>query len=203
MKVVMHRAESFIFIGRSGCGKGTQAELLRKYLKERDPDRAVFYLETGEKFREFVRGEKYTHRLSHDVYMRAERQPDFLAVHLWGHILIDELAGGEHLIIDGTPRSVHEAEILDTAMKFYGYEKPFVIFIDVSRKWATERLRARGREDDVRAEEIKKRLDWFDADVMPAVSYFKRHPDYAFVAVNGEQTVAEVHQEMMRKMYGV
>ena len=56
--------QTFIFIGRSGCGKGTQAELLQKRVKEKDQSSEIFYLETGAYFREFLRGEKYSNKLS-------------------------------------------------------------------------------------------------------------------------------------------
>ena len=47
------KQQSFIFMGRSGCGKGTQAKLLMEYLKKIDPARDIFYLETGAGVREF------------------------------------------------------------------------------------------------------------------------------------------------------
>jgi len=194
---------TFIFIGRSGCGKGTQAELLMKYLKEHDASRDIFYLESGEKFREFIKGDKYSHKLSSEIYKKDERQPDFLAVHLWSHIFIENMKGDQHVVIDGSPRSLQETKILDTAMTFYKREKPAFIYMNVSRQWSTERLLSRGRSDDVKQESIQKRLDWFDSDVMPAIEYAKENPLYNFVEINGEQMVEEVHEEIMKKIFTV
>lgn len=197
---VFMNPETFIFIGRSGCGKGTQAALLRAHLEKRDPARKVFYLESGARFREFIKGTTYTHSLSREIYEKAARQPDFLAVHLWGHIFIEEMKGGEHIIIDGTPRSLYEAQMLDTAMDFYKREKPFVIFVDVSKEWSRARLAGRGREDDIAGDEVERRLAWFDKDVMPAVSFYGGREDYTLITVNGEQTVEQVHDEIMLKL---
>jgi adenylate kinase family enzyme len=60
-------------------------------------------------------------------------------------------------------------------------------------------MKGRGRLDDS-DEEIKKRLDWYKANVVPAIEYFKNDPDYKFVSINGEQTIEEVHREIMQKL---
>ncbi len=194
--------QTFIFIGRSGCGKGTQAALLMEKLKAEDSG-DIFYLETGQRFREFVKQPNYTSGLSYEIMKRGERQPDFLAAHIWSHVLIATFNGRQHLFIDGTPRSKNEAVILDTAIKFYKLNKPFVVYMDVSNEWARERLLARGRADDKGAEGVEKRLAWFERDVMPAVEYYREHPDYHFLHINGEQSIEEVHTEFLEKIASV
>ena len=49
------KLQTFIFIGRSGCGKGTQVALLQKYIKTQDYKRPILYIETGERFRQFIK----------------------------------------------------------------------------------------------------------------------------------------------------
>jgi len=191
--------KTFIFIGRSGCGKGTQAELLQKYLKEKDPEGEIFYLETGEHFREFVAGERYSNQLANKIYKNGDRQPDFLAIWMWSHILLDKLKGNEHLFFDGITRSLPEAMIFTTAMDFYKRDV-IVVYVDVSREWSEQRLMERGRADDKSLEEIKKRLDWFDKDSYPAVEYFTTHRKYNVIKVNGEQTIENVHREIVSKV---
>ncbi len=191
--------QTFIFIGRSGCGKGTQAELLQKLLKEKDPNGQIFYLETGEKFREFIKGEKYSNKLSSGVYKSGERQPDFIAVHIWSHMLLENFTGHEHAFFDGITRSLPEAMMFTTAMDFYDRHVT-VIYMNVSREWSEERLLARGRLDDKTKEDIVKRLDWFDKDSNPAVEYFNVHPRYTLLDINGEQTIPEVHAEIVKKL---
>ncbi|OHA92236.1 MAG: hypothetical protein A3J09_02030 [Candidatus Zambryskibacteria bacterium RIFCSPLOWO2_02_FULL_51_21] len=193
--------QTIIFIGRSGCGKGTQAELFKNRIRKFEPDlpagRQVLYVETGEHFRRFLRGENFSAKLSKKIYEVDERQPDFLACYMWSHILLSELDADMHLVFDGAPRALDEAEILTSALKFYGRDKPAVIYINVSREWSEKRLLARGRADDVNLSRIDKRLDWFDKDVMPAVEYFRANPYYRFFEINGEQTIEEVHAEII------
>ena len=191
--------QTFVFIGRSGCGKGTQAELLQKLLKEKDPNGEIFYLETGAYFRDFIKGEKYSNVLSNKIYQNGDRQPDFLAVWMWGHILLDKFKGTEHLFFDGITRSLPEATVFTTAMEFYN-RKPIVINLSVSREWSEERLLARGRTDDKSKEEIKKRLDWFDRDSMQALGYFKVNETYKVFQINGERTIEDVHKDIVEKL---
>lgn len=190
--------QTFIFIGRSGCGKGTQADLLQKYLKTQDPGREIFYLETGNRFRDFIKGDSLSSKLSLDISHRGDRQPDFLAVWMWSHLFIENLKGNEHVIIDGTPRSINEANVLDSAVKFYDRQPAKVIYLNVSRAWAEKRLHDRGRTDDRSLTEVKKRLDWFETDVLPAVSHLREHPEYHFLDINGEQPLEEVHQSIIK-----
>lgn len=189
---------TFIFIGRSGCGKGTQAKLLQDYIENQDEHKhPFFYVETGARFRDFIKGDKLANKLSAKIYENGDRQPDFLAAWMWSNFLLEHMTGNEHLFLDGTPRSLPEAKILDTAIKFFERQKPFVIHIDISRECSTKRLIARGRSDDKSQEEIKKRLDWYDRDVVPAFGFFDESPDYNLLNINGDQPIEKVFQDIV------
>ena len=182
-----------IFIGRSGCGKGTQADLLKDRISRLDEKkRQILYVETGERFRQFIRGESFSSKLSKIAYEHDERQPDFLACSMWTAMLLNELEEDMHLVFDGAPRALSEAEMLTSALNFYKREQPTVIYLNVSRDWSERRLLSRGRTDDLNLAKIDKRLDWFDRDVMPAVEYFRHNPYYRFFDVNGEQPIEVV-----------
>ena len=192
--------KTFIFIGRSGCGKGTQAKLLIDELKLRDSETPIQYLEAGEKFRELIARPNFTGKLAKQITDTGGLQPAFLAIHNWAHLFIENINGNEHLVLDGSPRKLNEAKILHEAFKFYGRSSVFIIYVNVSNKWSLDRLLARGRGDDGRAE-IEKRLSWFDTDVLPAIDYFKTQPDVEVFDINGEQTIEEVHKEIMSKVW--
>lgn len=189
---------TIIFVGPSGSGKGTQADLFKNWINRRDMEkRQILYVETGERFRKFIRSEGYSSEISKEIYNLDERQPDFLACWMWGNVLIEELHADTHLVFDGAARSLPEAEILTTALKFYKRERITVIYINVSRKWSEKHLLSRGRFDDVNIDKIDKRLDWFEKDTKPAVEYFKNNPYYNFIEVNGEQTIEKVHKDIL------
>ena len=191
--------QTFVFIGRSGCGKGTQAELLQKRLKEKDPNGEIFNLETGSSFREFIKGDKYSNKLSAELYKNGDRQPDFLAIWMWSHIILDKFKGTEHIFFDGIARSLPEATVFTTALNFYK-RTATIIYLNVSREWSKERLLARGRSDDVSEAEVEKRLNWFDRDSVPAAGYFKVTKEYKLIYINGEQTIDRVHQDILQKI---
>ncbi|MBX4198427.1 nucleoside monophosphate kinase [Candidatus Parcubacteria bacterium] len=191
--------QTFVLIGRSGCGKGTQARLLNEYLQQKDAAIPIYYLETGKRFRDFIAQDGYTNTLARDIMKSGRRQPDFLAVWMWSHHFVEDLKGNEHLVIDGTPRSLSEAQVLDNAFTFYQRQQPKIVYINVSRDWSEKHLMARGRADDV-TDDIKARLDWYDRDVQPAVDFFKQNNQYHFVDVNGEQPIVDVHKEIIEKI---
>lgn len=190
--------QTIIFMGRSGCGKGTQADLIRERISRLDEEkRQILYVETGEHFRHFIRSNSFASKFSKQIYEVDDKQPDFLACWMWTNILINELDERMHLIFDGAPRALTEAKMMSSALEFFKREKPVVIYVNVTRKWSEEHLLARGRSDDVNLSKIDKRLDWFDNDVMPVIEYFRNNPYYRFIEVNGEQPVEKVHTEII------
>lgn len=194
---------TFVFIGRSGCGKGTQAALLMDELKNKSlisDQNPLFYIETGDKFRDFIAKTSHSSRLAKNIMDASERQPDFLAIWMWSDLLVTNLMGDENIIFDGTPRSLNEAMALDTALNFYQRSNVQVIYLNVSNDWSKARMAERGRTDDQKAGDIDKRLAWFETDVKPAVDYYAKNQAYHFVEVNGEQTIEEVHAELMSKL---
>lgn len=187
-----------IFIGRSGCGKGTQAGLFKNRVARLDPDkRQILYIETGEHFRKFIRGKSFSSSISKVVYEKGDRQPDFLSCWMWSDMMVEELSSDVHLVFDGAPRSLSETMILSTAMKFYERKKPAVIYLNVSRRWSEDRLLSRGRSDDSSLSKIDKRLSWFDEDTLPAIEYLRTNKLYRFIEINGEQPIEKVHNDII------
>lgn len=194
--------KTFILIGRSGSGKGTQAKLLIEAIKVRDGAVPVTYLEAGEKFRELIARDTFTSKLARKIMEEGGLQPAFLAIHNWSHLFIETITGNEHLVIDGSPRKLNEARILAEAFKFYNRPKPVVIHISVSREWSKEKLLARKRADD-NDKDIEARLDWYESDVAPAVEYFRDSGSMRVIDINGEQTIEEVQNEIASKVFNV
>jgi adenylate kinase family enzyme len=188
--------QTYIFIGRSGAGKGTQIQLLMDTLKAATQI-DVLHVEPGNSFREFINTDSYSAAKSRDLAAAGGLQPAFLSIWVWADILVNKATGKEHVLLDGMPRRMSEAKILESALKFYEVEKPTVIFLDVSEEWATERLFGRGRNDDGR-DSIERRMKWFDKDVADTVEYMKGNSYYNYVHINGEQTIEQVHADIAK-----
>jgi adenylate kinase len=187
---------SFVLMGRSGCGKGTQVALLKKYLESIDPT-PILHIETGPMFRDFILGSNFSNVRSRELYDNDDLQPSFLGCYMWSKAVIDSVTGKEHLIFDGVARTIEEAHTLGTALSFYKLDKNFVIELNVSRTWSEKHLLSRGRADDASIERIDKRLNWFEKDTVKAIDYYKNSGEYSFVTVNGEQPVEKVHEDIL------
>lgn len=196
--------KTFIFVGASGSGKGTQIKLLMDFLKAKDPETPVFYLQTGQYLREFAKGDNFAASIAREVMDSGGRLPDFLAMWLWSDVFIKNLKGDERLFIDGSPRSLGEAHNLDAAMKFFKRERPVIIHLEVSQKWSEEHLLERAKVEnrlDDTIEGIRKRLSWYERDVVPAIEWYRTNPDYEFVELNGELSIEEIHKNLIARVY--
>lgn len=190
--------KTFVLVGRSGAGKGTQARLLSEYIKKNDTAALpLFYIETGDRFRKFIATDGYTNSLALDYSKVGRLQPDFLAIWNWADLMVNNLKKEMHLVIDGTPRSLPEAEVLDTAFAFYERKNPIVIYINVGADWSREHMKKRGRQDDTHSEYIENRITWFDEKVMPAIEYYKYSEAHSFIEIKGEQTLEKVRDDII------
>jgi adenylate kinase family enzyme len=188
----------YIIIGRSGSGKGTQADLLKAVLEQNG--KTVKHTTTGGGFREFIKGDNFVAKCAREVNEVGGLQPEFLAVWNWSNIFINTVGENDTVILDGAPRRINEVPALQSAISFLGYKNPVMIYVDVSEGWAKERLLARGRDDDKNIEEINKRMEWFEIDVLPVIDTFMRDPRYKTIHINGEQSIEDVHKEIIAKL---
>ncbi len=190
---------AYIFIGQSGCGKGTQVALLQETLRTKDTDRGVLYLETGKRFRELINTDLYTARLTKAIMEEGKLPPPFLGIHAWTHFLIDEYDGESHVIMDGTPRVPDEVPILLSAARFYTWDT-HVIYIDVGDEWAYEKTKGRGRTDDLDEKKIWGRIEWFHQSVLPTIELLRNAPGVHFHQISGEQTIETVHADICQEL---
>ncbi|HEY0907873.1 MAG TPA: nucleoside monophosphate kinase [Candidatus Paceibacterota bacterium] len=188
---------TLIFIGKSGTGKGTQVKLLEKYLSAKDPNTPIIPLETGDFLRQYFASGTYSSEISKKITESGGLQPEFITVNMWSNFLLKFMKPDTHIFVDGTPRRLHEAEVFDSAVRFYDRKNPVVILINVPQDVLTERLMKRGRTDDT-VSGIKKRMSWFEENVMPCVEYYRNNPHYKFVEIDGDQTVESVHADILK-----
>lgn len=189
----------YIFIGRSGAGKGTQVALLEQKIKTLEPSLPTCIIETGKKFRELITGDTYTATLVKNTIEKGKLPPAFIGVHIWAHSLVECYSGNGSVIIDGTPRVTDEVPLLLSAIEFYGW-KAFVINLQVSDEWSYERIKGRGRPDDVVEEEVWGRIQWFHQSVEPAIALLRESPLVTVYDVHGEQSVEAVHADICQAL---
>jgi len=194
----MNTRHTFIFFGRSGSGKGTQAKLIQQKLEA--DGREALYIETGAELRAFAAEKNTTAQLVKSVIEDGDFLPPFVPIWIWTNALIRKFDNSQDLILDGLARRLHEAPILDSALRFYGRTQIHVIYINTSPEWSRDRLMERGRGDD-HPDEITRRLMAFDHNVVPVLEYFRNLKGYDYYEVNGMQTIQEVHAEIVKHIW--
>ena len=78
-------------------------------------------------------------------------------------------------------------------------EEEIRLMIEVGKEEAMKRNLLRGRTDDTK-QGIEKRFDEYINKVIPAMNYFKGKPGYELYTINGEQSVADVHKDIINKL---
>lgn len=189
---------TYVFFGIAGSGKGTQVKLLTDLIASRT-GKEVVYLYPGAEFRHLIESSTYTGNIIKDSMAKGELQPDFLTTSIVVHLLQSHLNNEKDIIADGYPRSLAQSEAFEAIMKFYGRTDVKMIYIKLSPEEAMERNLKRGRSDDT-AEGIAERFRVYEANVIPAMNYFKDRPGYEIISVNGNQSIEDVHKEIISKL---
>ena len=178
---------TFVFIGRPGSGKGTQIALFREWLKEKGHDAAL--VSVGDAGRELAKKPTPIGAWVKRMTEAGEAFPSWLA----GALMVDALESGlakpeTVLILDGSPRRIYEAELLDDCMKQLGRPAPVAVVLDIDEAESRLRLKARARTDDT-ADGIERRLAWFKSFVEPVIAYYGPRSSH----LPGAADPAEVH----------
>ena len=169
---------TIFFIGKPGCGKGTQAKLLSEKTGWK-------VLSSGEQFRSIATEDTPVGRKVKSEIDAGLLSPHWFAMYLYLKALFSVL-GSEGIIFDGFNRKVPEAELVIDSLKWL--KRPFLILnIKVSDDEVRRRLALRkgieGRADDNAVEE---RLKEYHAHTDPAIGLFRRAS--VLIEINGEQT---------------
>lgn len=169
---------TIFFIGKPGCGKGTQAKLLSE--KTGWP---VFA--SGDLFRKIASEDTPVGRKVREENHVGILQPHWFAMYLFLKTLFS-VPEGASVIFDGFSRKVPEAELVVNSLQWLG--RPFsVLYLRVSDEEIRRRLSLRkdveGRADD---SFVDKRLEEYHTYTDPCVELFRKAG--VLIEINGEQT---------------
>lgn len=190
--------QTFVFFGQVGSGKGTQVKLLLDFLKGRDGRESV-YAGTGDGFRKLIETDNYTAGLVKEYVHNGVLVPDFLTDAVFVNILIPNLSSEKNLIADGYPRTSSQSIVFEEMMKFFKRDEIKIIYIELSEEEAMKRNLLRGRHDDTK-EGLIKRFNEYKNKVVPAMNYFKDKEGYEIHTINGEQSIEDVHKDIIKAL---
>ena len=150
------RYKAILFIGKSGCGKGTQAALLEK-------ENGFGTFSSGARFREIAAtgttlGKRVGEVIDSGVFM-----PHWFATYVFQEKVFNT-SSQDGIIFDGVARKPEEALLFHEVMSWV--DRPYlVIYLKVSEESVRGRLVLRkeeqGRDDDSE-EGVTSRLSQFD-----------------------------------------
>jgi adenylate kinase len=196
----MPRARTVIFIGPQGSGKGTQIARLAALLREKEPTRRVVDVQTGRRFRALAaKGENFTEAHVAATIDTGAFQPLFLSVVLWGDAFLHHVDTNCHLLIDGFPRTVEEAVVLETALMFYERTPLTVVFLDVSEEQVRERMKLRARKDDT-DQAIEMRLADYREKTLPVVHYYEERTHTKLIHIDASRDIEAVAADVARAL---
>ncbi|MEP9412297.1 MAG: adenylate kinase [Candidatus Brocadia sp.] len=124
-----------VFLGPPGAGKGTQAETISKGKK-------IPHISSGNLLREAIETGSETGIKARDYIEKGLLVPDKIVVEIIRErILKDDCKGG--FILDGFPRTLSQAKVLDEMLKKLGNKLDMVFYFAVSEESVVLRLSGR------------------------------------------------------------
>ena len=205
-----------IMLGAPGAGKGTQAKMIAdKY--------SVPHISTGDIFRANIKNGTELGKKAKEFMDKGQLVPDELTV----EILLDRVAQDDcknGYVLDGFPRTIPQADVLDKELTKLGDKVDFAINVDVPDENIIRRMSGRraclkcgatyhiehippkqegicdtcGSElvqrDDDKPETVKNRLSVYHEQTQPLIDYYTKKN--ILKTVDGTKDMQEVFNEI-------
>jgi adenylate kinase len=165
------------FIGRPGCGKGTQAKLLAEHTGW-----SIFG--SGQQFRAIAAEDTQVGRKVKQEIDAGTLSPPWFAMYLYQKSLFS-IPEGQSAIFDGFNRKVPEAELITASLRWLG--RPFqVLEIVISDEEALKRIALR-KEQSHRVDDqfVPERLKEYEKFTKDAIAVFEK--EGVLIKVDGER----------------
>lgn len=219
----MNKPLIIILLGKSGSGKGTQADLLVEKF-------GFNYIGSGDLLRQRAKKNDFTGKKLKKTMNTGGLVPTPIIFKLWMN-KAEELKNKRNLkglVMDGNPRKIVEAHLIDEFFDWCGWKKNIkAVLVDISNKEAVWRLTKRRvcqnckevvpfvgdykkikrcpkcggklieRSDDT-VSSAKNRLVWFKKEVQPIINYYKKTG--RLKKINGEQSIENVFEDILEAL---
>lgn len=207
-------------MGLPGAGKGTQAD---KIVEEHN----IPHISTGDMFRLAIKEGTELGKKAKTYMDEGALVPDEVTIGIVRERLTKTDCNNGFLL-DGFPRTLAQAEALDSLLASMGREIDYVLHIDVDQNVLVERLSGRRicpkcgtayhvifnppkvegicdkdgealiQREDDKAETVKKRLEVNVEQTQPMLDFYRSKGD--LVTIDGEQEIQKVFEDIHEKL---
>ncbi len=212
--------KQIIMFGAPGAGKGTQAKILAGKLN-------VPHISTGDILRNAVAQKTELGLKAKEIMEKGELVPDEIMVGIVKNVLFSDSCK-EGYILDGFPRTLNQAKLLDEIIEQLNNGYPVIIKLLVDDEVIIQRLSMRRvckvcgtivnlnqienpnkcpncgaensfvKRDDDKEEVIRRRLRVYHETTQPVLEYYKNKTE--IIVVDGAQPVDNVTENILKKL---
>lgn len=208
---------NLIFLGPPGCGKGTQSAIISTKL-------GYIKLSTGDLLREIAKNNTDLGQKIHKTLTKGNLVSDEMVNHMIDDFY-HKVYAQDKVILDGYPRSVEQAKMLDIILNKHNAEVNEVFYFDVSDETLVKRITGRytcnncgtiynsffyatsvpGKCDECGSTSFNKRSDDSRDIVINRLKIFKKSTEplleyYAnkLINIDAEETAEMVSEQIMQ-----
>lgn len=175
-----------VFFGPAGAGKSVQGQILSARHGWR-------WLSAGQLLRD-THDPELIRQMHAGGLVESQRVNEIVAKALEGAKDI------EHVILDGYPRQLEQAEWLVQTRPRHERDINIVVVLEVPKHEILRRLKVRGRADDT-PEAIEERLHIYRQEIYPILNYLTDQKVY-ITHIDGTGTVGQVHDRIEEELVG-
>lgn len=181
---------AIVLFGKPGAGKGTQAEFLKEKYN-------LTHISTGDIFRFNIKNETELGKKAQEFINKGELVPDEITINML-KAEVEKNMDKAGFLFDGFPRTIPQADALDTFLKSINLEITATVGLDANDDVLVARILERGktsgRPDDQDEAKIRTRYDEYNEKTAPLIEYYQKQNKY--YAVDGIGTIAEVTERL-------
>ncbi len=183
--------KNIVIFGAPGSGKGTQSDkLIETY--------HLAHISTGDVLRAEMKAQTELGKVAEGYINEGKLVPDELIIAML-EAKLNSLGSTAGVIFDGFPRTIAQAQALDTLLAARGESVTHVVGLEVDEDELIERIILRGktsgRSDDNR-ETVKKRLDTYYSQTLPLKDYYIQQGKY--ITINGVGAIDSIFAEIKK-----
>jgi len=180
-----------IFLGPQGSGKSTQAEIISKSKK-------YTYIIESDLLHQYSKQKHKEAKMVSEMMKKGEMIPFEISC----EVLFNKINSikSNKIIIDGFPRLLDQAHVLDYFLYKHKHNLKGIIYIDLPKKECVKRLLLRKREDDT-LKIINTRLKIYFEKTKMVLDHYKTKKK--LIKINGNQSIKKVTKEINTKIKNI